>query len=89
MDSYAVVFTRSARKELELLADSVINRLFSKIESLAENPRPRGCRKIQGEENLWRIRIGEYRIIYAVYDKKRVIDIIAIRHRKDVYKTIH
>jgi mRNA interferase RelE/StbE len=86
MDNYGIIFTRSARKELEMLAASVVSKLFPKIESLAENPRPRGCRKIQGEENLWRIRIGEYRIVYAVYDKKRVIDILAIRHRKDAFK---
>jgi len=86
MSNYSIVFTRSARKEIESLDTSVVNRVFSKIENLEENPRPKGCRKIQSQENLWRIRIGEYRVIYAVDDKRRVIDIIAIRHRRDAYK---
>lgn len=48
-----------------------------------KQPRPKGCRKLKGEKNLWRIRVGDYRIIYAIYDKVQTMDIIAIRHRRE------
>ena len=86
MGEYTIRFTRSARKELEALDASVVQRIFPKIELLATEPRPSGCRKLQGEENLWRIRAGDYRVIYTLYDKDRVIDIIAIRHRSEAYR---
>lgn len=80
-----VTFARSARKELEELQSNVANRVWTKIESLKKDPRPSGCRKLQGEKHLWRIRIGDYRVIYSVYDKERIIDIIAVRHRSKAY----
>ena len=70
MAIYAITFARSARKELERLGD----------------PRPTGCRKLEGAEDLWRIRIGDYRIIYSVDDSRHVVDISAIRHRSDAYR---
>ena len=85
MDEYTIIFATSARKQLEALKASIVNRIFPKIEALAKEPYPRGCRKLHGEENLWRIRIGDYRVIYAIYDKKRIVDIIAVRHRSEVY----
>ncbi len=86
MADYTITFTRSARKELEVLDAAIVNRIFPKIEALAKEPRPKGCRKLQGEKFLWRIRIGDYRVVYAVYDDERLVDIIAIRHRSGVYK---
>ena len=65
-----VIFARSARQELEALPRRVAERILTRIETLAENPRPRGCRKLQGSSQLWRIRVGEYRVIYAVDDGK-------------------
>ncbi len=86
MVNYAIILTRSARKELEALDNKTLQKILPKIESLEKEPRPTNCRKLQGEENLWRIRIGGYRVIYSVYDKKRVVDILAIRHRSEAYK---
>lgn len=86
MADYTITFTRSARKELEVLDAAIVNRIFPKIEALAKEPRPKGCRKLQGEKFLWRIRIGDYRVVYAVYDDERLVDIIAVRHRSRVYK---
>ena len=86
MDSYSIVFAKSARKELESLADQIIDRVLPRIENLADFPRPVGCRKLTGERNLWRIRIGDYRVIYYVDDQKRIVDIVAVRHRKDAYR---
>ncbi|QTA90635.1 type II toxin-antitoxin system RelE family toxin [Desulfonema magnum] len=88
MDDYTITFARSARKELENLDSASVGNIFSRIEKLAEVPRPRGCSKIQGRKNLWRIREGKYRIIYSVDDKKRLIDIIAIRHRREAYRAM-
>ncbi len=85
MDNYVIDFVRSARKELESLDDSLVNRIFPKIEGLSKNPRPRGCRKLQGENNLWRIRVGDYRIIYAISDPERKIDIFSVEHRSKAY----
>ncbi len=81
-----ITFARSARKELEALNTSNIRRILSKIEALAKDPIPRGCRKLQGEENLWRIRVGDYRVIYSIYPKEKIVDIIAVRHRSKAYE---
>ncbi len=86
MGDFIITFARSARKELEALDILIVNRIFPKIEMLVEDPRPSNCRKLQGEKNLWRIRIGDYRVIYAIHEKERVIDIIGIRHRSDAYR---
>ena len=86
MPDYTITFARSARKELEELDEKLVNRIFQKIEALATNPRPSGCQKLVGNKHLWRIRVGDYRIVYAVYDDKNLVDIVAVRHRKDVYK---
>jgi len=84
--NYDVVFARSARKELERLEQALSFRILRRIERLSRNPRPDGCRKLQGASNLWRIRIGDYRVLYAVKDAWRVVDIIAVRHRSDAYR---
>lgn len=85
MTDYVITFARSAHKELENLDTPIVNRIFPKIEALATEARPAGCRKLQGEKNLWRIRIGDYRVIYAVYESERRVDIIAVRHRSKAY----
>jgi mRNA interferase RelE/StbE len=85
MTDYVITFARSAHKELENLDTPIVNRIFPKIEALAKEARPAGCRKLQGEKNLWRIRIGDYRVIYAVYESERRVDIIAVRHRSKAY----
>ena len=81
MAEYTITFARSARRELERLSTSVVSHVFPRIEALAQNPRPPGCRKIRGYENLWRIRVGDYRVIYQVFDGEMVVDIVAVRHR--------
>ena len=86
MSLYRIVLAHSAQKELEDLDPPIIQRLFPKLENLVNNPRPLGCVKLKGSRDLWRIRIGEYRAIYSIDDKNRVVDIICIRHRKDVYR---
>ena len=86
MSFYQIIFARSARQELEALPRRVAERILTRIEILAETPRPRGCRKLQGPSQLWRIRVGEYRVIYAIDDSKRTVDITVIWHRNEAYR---
>jgi mRNA interferase RelE/StbE len=86
MATYEVTFATSARKELKRLHEPLRSRLFARIEALGSNPRPAGCRKLEGAEDLWRIRIGDYRVIYSVDDSRRLVDISVVRHRSDAYR---
>jgi mRNA interferase RelE/StbE len=86
MPEYTITFARSSRKELERLSAGIVSRVFPKIEALAQNPRPRGCRKLQGAEDLWRLRAGNYRVIYRISDDDQVVDIVAVRHRSEAYR---
>ena len=86
MAEYAVVFARSARWELEKLPNAISDRIIGKIAALTAEARPHGCRKIEGTDNLWRIRVGDYRIIYTVDDAQSLIDVVAVRHRRDAYR---
>lgn len=86
MVEYVVTFARSARRELEGFPRSVVTRVVTRIESLGISPRPASCRKLQGTGALYRIRIGDYRVIYSVDDEKRVVDVVAVRHRGDAYR---
>ena len=86
MAEYSIVFARSARKELEDFPLLLKTRILNRIEKLSTNPRPAGVRKLVGSEYLWRLRIGDYRVIYGVYDEQKLVDIIHIRHRRDAYR---
>ena len=86
MAEYAITFSRSARKELERLPRQLVERVFPKIESLAFQPRPAGCKKLKGAQNLWRIRVGDYRVVYSVNGSSRIVDITAVRHRSEAYR---
>jgi mRNA interferase RelE/StbE len=85
MGEYTIIFARSARKELESLSDRLGERILDRIEGLATDPRPQRCAKLVGADDLWRIRVGDYRVIYAINDGEQLIDVIAVRHRKDAY----
>lgn len=82
---YELRLARSARKELEALPDAVLARVARHLDLLPDTPRPPGCKKLRGATDLWRLRVGDYRIIYAVDDTTRVIEVRAIRDRKDAY----
>ena len=86
MSPYSVAFARSARKELGSLDRALLARVLKRIEALAGHPRPAGCRKLVGQANLWRIRVGDYRVIYEVDDGNRVVDVVAVRHRSAAYR---
>ena len=82
---YEVRLARSARKELEALPDAVLARVARALDALPSDPRPRGCKKLRGTSDLWRVRVGDYRIIYHVDDGVRLVEVRAIRDRKDAY----
>jgi len=83
---YTVVFARSARKELQALDRTVATRILKRIEALTREPRPSGCKKLEGTDNLWRIRIGDWRVVYSVDDSKSLVEISVIRHRREAYR---
>ena len=88
MGDYFISFARSARKELERLPGDIADRILAKVEVLAGNPRPPGVIKLHGQKNLWRLRIGDYRVVYSIDDFSKTIDVSVVRHRRDVYRDL-
>ena len=84
---YSIVISQSALKQLQNLQKPFVKKIGKAIEKLANDPRPIGVKKLQGSnENLYRIRVGDYRIVYVIDDGIKLIDIRRIGHRKDIYK---
>jgi mRNA interferase RelE/StbE len=83
---YSVELKVSARKELERLPAKLIQRIFPKLEGLAAEPRPAGCKKLKGGQREWRIRVGDYRVVYTIDDEKLLVSVMRIRHRSEVYE---
>lgn len=86
MSKYAVNFTRAALKKLNRLDKPVRHRVLAAITLLEENPRPDGVKKLAGDDNAWRIRIGDYRVLYEIHDGKLLVVIFRAAHRRDVYR---
>ena len=86
MGCYNVHLKKSAEKDLRRIEKSRVPRLIAAIEKLEENPRPQGCRKLVGSDNSYRIRIGDYRVVYLVEDAVCIVEVERVRHRKDVYR---
>ena len=83
---YTVTFKPSALKELSNINNKDVKKIFQKISELEKNPRPVNCKKLVGSnENLYRIRVGVYRVIYMIDDGIKIVDIRSIGHRKDIY----
>ncbi len=83
--NYAIVILRSAQKQLADIQRRDRDRLYATIRDPAHDPRPRGCKKLTGR-HAWRIRLGEYRIIYEISDDQMSIRILAAGHRRDIYR---
>ncbi len=84
---HSVEFKRSARKELSNLPQDIHARVLRAVMNLSENPRPAGCKKLCAE-NLWRIRVGNYRVVYEILDDALVVLVITIAHRREVYRAL-
>jgi len=85
MGKYKIEFKQSAYKELKSIPTKDLKRILAKIELLSENPRPEGCKKLSALER-YRIRQGDYRILYSIEDDVLIIYIVKIGHRKNVYE---
>ncbi len=86
MAKYNLGIKPAARKELEKLSDVLLARVVPKIESLATDPRQAGCKKLQGHRDLWRIRVGDYRVVYIIDDDEKSVSVTRVAHRREVYE---
>jgi len=86
VDRYTVEVKPSALKELEALPDRLLARVLQKLEGLADVPRPAGCKKLKGYEDKWRVRVGDWRVIYLINDGSRLVSVTRIAHRREVYE---
>jgi mRNA interferase RelE/StbE len=82
--SYRVLLSKSALKELDSLPVGVADRVNERLLQLKENPRPHDCKKLHNKEG-WRIRVGDYRVIYQIRDNLLIVFVIRIRHRRHAY----
>ncbi len=85
MPNYTIVLSKKAQKQLDKLPNRIVEPILTAISSLEENPRPNGYKKLKGRE-AYRIRTGDYRIIYSVFDDELIVDVITLGHRKDIYE---
>ena len=84
--AYEIWVESACQRDLKRLQEKDFSRIVDAIKYLSENPRPQGVRKISGSENDWRFRVGVFRVIYEIDDEARVIRILRVRHRKEVYR---
>ncbi len=83
---YKIEFSRNATKILNKLEAKLALKILRSIRKLTENPRPLFCKKLEDSKNEYRIRIGDYRVIYEIFDNKLLVYVIKISHRKDAYR---
>lgn len=87
MDEYKIYFKKSVLKDIEKIPKKDLKRIIKKIDALSVNPRPSGHEKLSDQEK-YRIRQGNYRIVYSIRDKKLTVWIIKVGHRSDVYRKL-
>lgn len=85
MACYRIEWKASARKELRGLERAILGRVLTAVEALATDPRPDGCRKLAGSKQSYRIRVGDYRVVYLIEDDRLIVEIIRVRHRSAAY----
>ncbi len=83
---YEVVLSPKAEKQLDELPTTLQRRITEAVEGLESNPRPHGVKKLAGAENLWRIRVGDYRIVYSIEDDRLIVLVVKIGHRREIYR---
>ena len=88
MDAYSIRFKPSIEKDLRPLTQPLVSRLLKRIDSLKNDPFPHGASKLSGAERLYRIRVGDYRIVYEVDTQALQVTIHYVRHRRDVYRNL-
>ena len=83
---FEVYLEKAAETDLKRLPTATFHRIIPQIRALAESPRPPGCRELTGSKNDWRIRIGDYRILYEIDEKTKAVRIMRVRHRREAYR---
>jgi mRNA interferase RelE/StbE len=83
---YFVEIKQSAQKELDTLDDALFTRIDRKILALTDNPRPSGCKKLKGYKDQWRVRVGNWRVLYVIDEAAKHVIITRIAHRREVYE---
>lgn len=83
---YEVYLERAAQRDLKRLSVLDFQRIIPRLKALADNPRPSRCHKISGSKNDWRVRIGDYRVIYEIDDKAEAVRVMRVRHRREAYR---
>ncbi len=83
---YELLLSTHAQRDLRRLSAALAARIIAAIRGLARNPRPRGSRKLAGSDRDYRLRIGDYRVIYEVDDAQHVVRVMYVRHRSDAYR---
>jgi mRNA interferase RelE/StbE len=86
MNRYTVRWSPKALKELADLENRLSQRIQNAVATLAENPRPIKCIKLSGCENEWRIRIGDYRVVYEIHDDQIIVLVVGVGHRREIYR---
>ena len=86
---YKVIVDRKAYKELDQIPANDAEKISQVILNLADNSRPIGCKKLEMKMSLYRIRQGNYRIIYTIDDKDKIINVVGVGHRKDIYREMN
>ena len=85
--AFRIEWKKSTKKDVRKLPPSEVNRILSAVEELADNPFPHGSEKLAGSECAYRIRVGDYRVVYEVVPAAKLVEIQRVRHRKDVYRS--
>ena len=85
MGKYTVTITKSAEKELSKLPAQEIVTIRNAVSDLGNEPRPSGCKKLKGFKDLYRIRAGDYRVIYSIHDSVLTVEVLKVGNRKDIY----
>jgi len=86
LSSYSVSLLPAARRDLRRLPAEVHDRIKAAITQLESNPRPFGCRKLVGFQNEWRLRVGDYRVLYVIDAEQRLVVVARIPHRREAYR---
>jgi mRNA interferase RelE/StbE len=86
VSNYSVEVKPSARKELEALPDNALARVVRKIDALGHAPRPAGYKKLKGYKYHWRVRVGDWRVVYVIDDAAKLVSVTRIAHRREVYE---
>jgi mRNA interferase RelE/StbE len=86
MASYRIEVSATAEKQLRRLGRDDRIRVLRAVQALADEPRPPGCRKLQGYDDVYRIRIGTFRVLYSIDGRRIIITVLKVGHRRDVYR---